>query len=263
VLREIWTKAPLIDLSLFRERTFTLAVLCKSIFMITFGAVISLLANYMVTTRQYPRTTTGLVFLPGALAMGAALVLSGLIGMRWSRKVRLVLGMAGLAFATWQLTIIDLYTDKFLIGLYFTLWGASAGLMLPPVIVLPMEGLTQPQVVSSASIKNMVRELPSTIGSLLFAILLTRRSDAHFDQMRQKILPNRAVVEDVNRGLADHLTQHGSSGPRLHEQAGDVIGTYIHANARAFADETMLYYLALLCVIGVGLALLIRPAKSA
>ena len=36
----------------------------------------------MMSTRGYPRTTTGLVFLPGGLAMGATLLLSAVVGIR-------------------------------------------------------------------------------------------------------------------------------------------------------------------------------------
>ncbi len=262
VIRQIWATSPLMDLSLFRRRTFVLSVGCKSIFMIAFGAVLSVLCDYMVGVRGYPRTTTGLVLLPGGLVMGASLILSALIGMRWSRKWRLVTGVAGLAVAIWLLSGIDLYTDKHWIGACFVLWGFSAGTTLPPLIVLPMEGLTQSEVVSSASIKNMVRVLPSTIGSLLVGIILTRRSDAHFDAMRQDITYNRGVVEQTRLGLADHMAMRGSSGMRLDEQVGHVIGGYIQDNAKAFAFDTALKYLALLCVVGLIFALLIRPPTT-
>lgn len=261
IVWELWAEHPLIDLRLFRARTFALAVGCKAMYMIAFGGVISLLIHYMAVTRQYPRTTTGLVLLPGAVAMGLSLLVSGLVGIHWSRKGRLLVGMVGLSISTWWLSAIDLYTAKEWIAAVYTLWGFSAGLAIPPLLALPMEGLSPPEVASSASIKNMNRELPGTIGTLLTTVLLTRRTDNHFDLMRQDIIPNRAVVENVNQRLAEHLVERGSSGARLHEQAGRVIGGYIHANANAFAYETVLKYVALACVVGVLLALFIRPAK--
>jgi len=263
VLREMWADQPLIDLRLFHARTFTLAVLCKSIFMVVFGGVLSVLCAYMVVLRGYPRTTTGEVLLPGGLAMGAALVISGVVGIRWDARRRLILGCSLMAVACWQLAIVDLYTSKYVIGAWFAVWGTGAGLMLPPVIVLPMEGLTQPEVVSSASIKNMVREIPSTVGSLLAAILLVHRSDAHFDYLRQDITHNRAVVENVRLGLSDHLTMRGSSGMTRDEQVNHVISAYVKDNARAFAYETILIYMALASGSTVILACLIRPKPKA
>jgi hypothetical protein len=219
----------------------------------------------MAGTRQYPRTTTGLVMMPGALTMGVFLALSAVVGRHWSRRGRLRVGMLGMAVMTWRLGAIDFYTAKEWIALEFALWCAAAGLAVPPLITLPMEGLSPPQIATSATIKNLNRELPGTIGSLLVVIFMTRNTDTHFDYLRQDITYNRAVVEDVNRVLADHLVEHGSAGPRLHEQASHVLGTYIHANAQAFAYETLLHYLAAACAVAFLLSLLIRrsPATNA
>jgi EmrB/QacA subfamily drug resistance transporter len=261
IMRVSWAVHPLVDLRLFRQRTFALAVAGKAVYMIDFGAVISLLIHYMAVTRQYPRTTTGLVLLPGALTMGMFLALSAVIGMHWSARGRLLVGMFGMSVATWQFGTLDLYTAKETIAWQFALWGAAAGLAVPPLVVLPMVGLTPEQVVTSATIKNLNRELPGTIGSLLVGILLTRGADTHFDLLRQDITYNRAVVENVDERLADHLARRGSDGLRLHEQTGHVLTTYIHANAQAFSYAAVLNYLALACALGFLGALLIRPAR--
>lgn len=259
VFRELYAASPLVDLRLFREKGFVLSMVIKSLYMVNFGALITIMADYMVTTRGYPRTTTGLVLLPGALLMGVSLVVSGLIGLRWSRKWRMALGLAGMAIATWQLSVIDLYTDKWLIAFDFCIWGLGAGLVLPPVLCIALETLPQPLVVSSASIKNMVRVLPGTIGSIVIGTMLTRQTDARFDYLRQNIMPNRAVVENVQLALADHLTTRGSSGIRLTDQTQHVIGSYVRANARAFAAETALHGLTVVCVLAMILVFFVRP----
>jgi hypothetical protein len=262
VLREINTAYPLIDLRLLGYRHFHFTLVVKSLFMINFGAVVTLLVHYMVETRGYPRTTTGLVLLPGGLAMGVALILSGLIGRAWSRKRRVLLGLLLLTIATWRLSVIDLYTDKWLIAADFIIWGFGAGLFMPPCIALTLETLPQPLVVSSAVLKNMVRVLPGTIGSLLINILIERRGDMYFDYLRQDIVPNRAVAENVREGLLDHLVMRGSSGPATPEQASHVIGQYIHQDATAFAGQTGLQYLAILMGIGFVIGLFIHSPKD-
>jgi DHA2 family multidrug resistance protein len=260
--REAISDGPLIDLRLFRRRTFIVTMLVKSLYVINLYAVISVLCDYMVTLRNYPRTTSGLVLLPGGLAMGVTLIVSGVIGRQWSRRPRIILGLLGMTLMTWQLSVIDLYTDKWLVATLFGIWGAAAGLVISPILVLASEGLTQAEVVSSAAIKNMVRIMPGTFASTVIATLITRRSDFYFDYLRQDITYNRAVVENVTGTLTDHLTTKGSSGLELHEQARHIIGAYIHSDAGAFASQTALQYLAVLTALASLLALLLRPAPA-
>ena len=51
--------------------------------------------------------------------------------------------------------------------------------------------MTPAQIASSASIKNLMLVLPAFVGNNLMGIFIERRSDAHFDAIRQTILPNR------------------------------------------------------------------------
>lgn len=259
---EFLSPTPLVDLGLLRARTFTLALTIKSLYVINLYGIITVLAHYMVVLRAYPRTTTGLVLLPGALAMGLMLVVSGLVGMQWNRKRRLLTGLVVMAFASWQLGVLDLYTAKWWIALDFVLWGAGAGLVVSPVICLPQEGLTQAQVVSSASIKNMVRILPGTLGSLVVSIALTRQGDIYQDALRRDVTYNRAVVEDVRLRLADHLAMRGSSGEVVPEQVNRVLGTYVSTDAQAYACGTVAQYLALVCVAGAVLALFLPGYRA-
>lgn len=262
VARETISDERLIDLRLFRRRTFIVTMIVKSLYVVNMYAVISVLGDYMVTLRGYPRTTTGLVMLPGALVMGVTLILSGLIWRQAARIPRILIGLVGMTVLTWQLSVIDLYTDKWWIAALFTGWGAATGLVISPLLVLASEGLTQPEIVSSAALKNMVRIMPGTFASILIGTLITRRSDAYFDYLRQDITHNRAVAENVTGTLLDYLTTKGSSGVELHQQASHVIGAYIHADAGAFASQTALQYLAILTAVASLLALLLRPPHA-
>lgn len=260
IVWELRVTEPLIDLRLFKERTFALAECIKSLFAVNFYVVISLLSSYMVVLRQYPRTTAGLVLLPGGLAMGLALMAGALLAARIDRKPRLLAGLALMTGATWLFAGIDLYTDKHWIAWMFIIWGVGAGLVISPVLCIPLEGLTQAQVVRSASIKNMVRALPGAVGGLVIGHVLTRRTDAYFDALRQKIMPNRPVVESTQALLQQHLEFQGSSLDVLPNQASHIIGQYIHDNASAFAYQTGLQYLAVCILMALVLALCLQPA---
>jgi EmrB/QacA subfamily drug resistance transporter len=262
LVREFTTPEPLLDLRLFAIRRFAVYVSIKAIFDINFLVIVPLLTVYMAVTRDYQRSTTGLVFLPAVASMGTTLVLGAFVGTRANRRARLLLGLAIVATGTWLLSDIDLFTDKHWLAAVIALWASGAGLMASPVICTPLEGLDAQQVASSASIKNLFRVLPSFVGAGLISVLIERRTDARFDSMRQLLISNRPPYFDVDRGLTDYLTLHGQSPADAAAQAARIIANFVRENATVYANQAAFQYLALLPVLGVALALLLKPIAS-
>ncbi|WP_165069117.1 MFS transporter [Paludisphaera rhizosphaerae] len=255
-----WTCShPLLDLRLFKLPRFTLAVAIKAMCDMTFFSVLSLLVTYMAVTRDYERWNTGLTLLPGVVAMSTALALTSWLGRRSDRKARLLAGVAGLILGTWLLSSIDLYTDKFWIACYVMLWASSAGVVASPLICISQEEMTPPQIASSAGIKNMMLVLPAFIGGNVVSIFIERRSDAHFDSMRQSMIPNRPPVDDVRRDLIDYFTLHGLDPSEAASQAARLLGRYTKDYATVYAYQSVLQMIALVMFGALILAFLLRP----
>ncbi len=182
---ELTTREPLLDLRLFAIPRFAVCVAIKAIFDTNFLVTVPLLTVYMVVTRDYMRSTAGLVFLPAVMTMGVSLALGAWFGHRSNRKARLVVGLAVMAAGTWLLSSLDLWTDKRWTAAVIAFWALGAGLVASPVICIPLEGLGPQEVAASSSIKNLMRVLPSFVGGGLIAVVIERGSDARFDAMRQ------------------------------------------------------------------------------
>ncbi|HEV3344082.1 MAG TPA: MFS transporter [Pirellulales bacterium] len=258
LVRELTVPEPLLDLRLFAVPRFALCVSIKAIFDTNFLVIVPLLTVYLAVTRDYMRSTAGLVFLPAVAAMGTSLALGARYGHRANRKIRLIFGLATMAAGSWLLSGLDLFTDKRWTAAAVAILGFGAGMVASPVVCIPLEGLDQQQVASSASIKNLFRVLPSFVGSGLISILIERRTDARFDSMRQLLTPNRPPTLDVYRGLVDYFTLHGFSPGDAAAQARGVISQFLRDNATVYADEAAFQYLAILAAVGAALACLLR-----
>jgi hypothetical protein len=261
-VRQLTATHPLFTLSLLRNRRFTLAVLIKAASDATFATVLLAVTRYMVVERGYPRTTAGLVLLPCVPAMLLAVLLTARFGTRDNRKLRLVLGMIGLAVCTWELARIDLFTDKRWLAAVLAVWAASAGLAGSPVICINFDGLTREQVAASASIKNVMRVLPTMIGAGVLAIFTNVRSTALFDLERQTIEPNRPPVADVSAEIQDRLRPFSRFPSDLPDQANQVVGAWVKANATVWATQAILQYFALIAAGAAVLSLFLRPLPA-
>ncbi len=250
---------PLVDLGLFAHRRFALSVAIKAMADLNFFTVISLLVRYMAVTRDYERTTTGLVLLPAVLTMAATLAMTAMWGTRADRKPRLVLGLSGMALGTWILSGIDLYTDKLWTCGVTAAWAAAAGLVASPLICISQEDMTPQQVASSSSIKNLMLVLPAFVGNNLAGIFIERRGDAHFDAIRQTLVPNRPPVGDVFRQLVDYYLLNGLGPAEADRQARAMIAGFARDYAGVFAYQAALQVLAAVMLAAIVLALTLRP----
>jgi MFS transporter, DHA2 family, multidrug resistance protein len=259
LVREFTTEHSLLNLHLFGRPRFALAVVIKALADVNFFTVLSILTVYMAVTRDYQRSTTGLVLLPAVLSMGSTLYVASRFGTRRSRKFRLILGLVGMAAMTWVLSAIDLYTAKRWIAAMVALWAASAGLVASPLICISQEDMTMQEVAASSSIKNLGLVLPSAIGGGLIAIFVERRTDSQFDALRLAIEPNRPALVDVQYRLADHFLLQGLGPDEAARRASGSVAEFVRDNASVYARQSALQLLAMMLVIGVILALLLKP----
>jgi MFS family permease len=258
-VRQLSATHPLFDLSLLRNRRFALSVVIKAAADATFAVVLLAIVRYMAIDRGYPRTTTGLVLLPSVPAMLLALAFTAKYGTRGNRKLRLVLGMTGLAVCTWSMTRIDLFTDKWWLAALVAVWSGCAGLAGSPVVCITFDGLTPAQVAASASIKNVMRVLPTMIGAGVLAIFTNYRQTAVFDLERQTFEANRPPMADVSASIQDRLAPFSTRPTDLPAQANHVIGDWVKANAGVWATQAILGYFALLALAGAGVSLFLQP----
>ena len=210
-------------------------------------------------TRDYERVTAGLVLLPAVAAMGTTLALTARFGRRGDRKFRLTLGLAGMVLGTWALGRVDLYTDKFWIAAVMAGWAASTGLVASPLICISQENMTPAQVASSSGIKNLMLVLPAFLGNNLVGIFIERRGDAHFDSIRQSIVPNRPPWDDVRLGVIDTFTLLGAGPAEAASAADRLLGQWTLDNATVFAYQSAFQILAATLTVAIVLACLLRP----
>jgi hypothetical protein len=258
--RQFKAPRPLLDLRLlFTRHHFGMSVIVKALFDGMFFAVLGMLTRYLVITRDYPRPTAGAVFLPAVAAMAVTLAIAAHFGTRENRKLRLLIGLIGMTVASWQLTRIDLFTDKEWVSVILAGWAGAVGMVAAPIICISQDNLPQVEMVRTLSIKNLGLILPGMIGAAFFEITTERAGDAYFDVLRQTIQPNRMPVDDVTAGLADWIAgTHGSDPNIATVQASQILSRYVRDTATVFAYQTAFSWLSVVGAVAAALTLSFR-----
>lgn len=260
----VFAPDPLINLRPFERRNYGLGLTIKSIFSINLYVQLGLISGYMIDLRGYQWWQGALVFLPGFFTMLLAMLAGAHWGRTRNRKLRMFFGMAGMALVTWIIANqVDLYLNKFLLATDLAFWGGFAGLVIGPGMLTVFERLPPADLAHAAGSFNIMRSLPTfAVGSILL-ILLTRQTDFNFDRMRQSITYNRPLVSETWKRAELHFSLRGSWPQKSAKQSHVLLSKWVQANARAFALQNILQYLALLTTVGPLLVLFIElPAKA-
>ncbi|GAA1935473.1 hypothetical protein GCM10009775_29140 [Microbacterium aoyamense] len=175
IITELRSKEPLIPLRMFRNRTFTLAVLASIATGIAmFGASV-FLSQYMQLARGATPTEAGLMTIP---MIGGLLVASIVVGQLISRfgkwKSYLVVGSVLLIAGLYLLTTIQYDTNFVLVSIYMFLMGAGVGMTMQNLVLVVQNTARPEEIGVGTSGVTFFRSLGGTIGvSVMGAALAT------------------------------------------------------------------------------------------
>jgi len=184
IIVELRSREPLVPLTLFRNRTFTLSVVASIATGIAmFGASV-FLSQYMQLARGATPTEAGLMTIPMIGGLLVASVGVGTLVTRYGKwKPYLVVGAVLLIAGSYLLSTIHYDTNFFFVSVYMFLLGAGVGMTMQN-LVLVVQNTTRPDEIGVASSGvTFFRSLGGTIGvSVMGAALAARVIDLVADR---------------------------------------------------------------------------------
>jgi len=167
---------PLLDLRTLRQRTYRIALMTMAAAMAGMFGSMLVLPFYLQNIRHLSTLETGLLMMPGGLAMG---LLGPRVG-RWFDAYgsrRLVLpGGVGMLLALGGLTQISLTTPVWLVLIAHVLLMVSLALIFTPVFTLGL-GSVPPRLYSHASsLLGTTQQVVGAMGVAIVATLMSTRT---------------------------------------------------------------------------------------
>lgn len=225
VWREHYAKEPIIPLSLFRNRVFSVSSLLAFIIgIVMFGALI-FLPEYQQIVRGDSATKSGLMLLPlVAGLMGASITSGRLISKSGHYRRFPIIGTAIVAFAFWLFSHIAVDTSRVLLGLWMATLGVGIGMVMPVLTLAVQNAVERKNLGTATSSVTFFRSIGSSLGAAIFGAILANRLVHHLTQN----LPGAAAS-----GAAKDLSASSAS---LHSLPPSVLEKVLHAFASSFHD---------------------------
>jgi DHA2 family multidrug resistance protein len=187
IVWEIHAKHPVIDLSLFRRRNFTVAVIALSLGMMAFFGINVVFPLWLQITLDYTATWAGLASAPvGVLAF----LMAPIIGANIQRlELRAVVTFAFIVFAVtsfWFATFDSSASFGTLVLPRFVM-GIGIACFFIPLNQMYLSGLPADQVASASGLANFCRTLGSSISTAATVTLWEHRGDYHHAMLTEHI----------------------------------------------------------------------------
>lgn len=172
VLRATRIPNPLVDLKLFKDRTFAVAMITMTFFMVAFLGSMLVLPTYFVLVRGESALQAGLLLAPQGLGAMLTMPLGGKLADKIGPGKIVLPGifviLAGLAVFTQvgaDTPYLVLMAGLFVIGL-----GMGATMM--PINAAALQTLTQRSVARASTAMNIVQQAAGGIGAAVMSIIL-------------------------------------------------------------------------------------------
>lgn len=163
---------PIVNVDIFRFRTFQVSALGNLCARLGFGGVPFLLPLMLQIGLGYSAELSGLLIAP--IAIGILLLKSlSLHILRWTGYRRLlIINTIVVGFCLWTFQIINLQTPAFIIAMLTFLFGFLISLQYSGMNSLAYADIPQEELSAAASVMSTIQQLAQSLGVAVSALLL-------------------------------------------------------------------------------------------
>ncbi len=248
---------PLLDLRLFTNRPFTLSIIA-SLFVIfsLFGGVF-IFPLYLQSLRGQSAFQAGVILLPQALAAMVATIVGGRLVDRIGVRGVMIPGLLILAYATWQLSYLSLYTSFGWIQLVLIIRGLALGFCVQPLTVAGLSEISPRQLAQASSLNTVARAVSSSLGIAVLATLVQTQTQIHYGHLAEQVTQSSLLGQLFPRLQALFVSQGGdlisAKAAALQTISGLVQEqSYMLAIQDAFTFSLGVTFLAIIAVLFVS-----------
>jgi EmrB/QacA subfamily drug resistance transporter len=171
---------PMVDLRLFRSRTFTGASSLLFLAGLSIYGAMLLLPLYFQVARHDSALVAGLLMVPQGIGSIAPRTLAGKLTDSIGPRLVVLAGIALAAIGTIPFALAGLHTNYWLLGAALVVRGAGLGLATIAVMAGAFQGLSREEVPHASSATRILQFVGGSFGSaVLVALILDRQVTAH------------------------------------------------------------------------------------
>ncbi|GAA3607549.1 multidrug efflux MFS transporter permease subunit EmrB [Gibbsiella greigii] len=209
VVWELTDEHPIVDLSLFKSRNFTIGVLCISLAFMLYVSSLVLLPQLLQVVYGYTATWAGLASAPVGIL---PILISPVIG-RFSHRLdmRKLVTFSFIMYAYcffWRAYTFEPAMDFGASAWPQFIQGFAVGCFFMPLTTIIFSGLPPERMAGASSLSNFIRILMGSIGTSITTTMWSNRESLHHAQLTENITPFNPAVAQIYQQLEGKGMSH-------------------------------------------------------
>src|SRR5580698_797479 len=237
-------KDPIIDLHLFRDRTFGISNLLM--FMLGFALLGStlLLPQFSQTLLGYTAEQAGLALMPGGFTIILLLPLVGFLLSRYTPRWLLLLGLVILSASLFHMTGFNLEMDFKSVANARMIQAAGMAFLFVPINTAAYAFLPRDKNNAASGLMNLARNIGGSVGISVVTTMLDRRTQLHLNNLAGNLNSGSAAFQSMVQGASRAMIAHGASAAQATQQAYALVQGTVERQATMLAYLDCFWFLA-------------------
>ncbi|MCL6444843.1 MAG: DHA2 family efflux MFS transporter permease subunit [Alicyclobacillus sp.] len=252
--------APLLDLTIFRNRIYTASLWVTFFMMIGLFGSLFLVPLFMQQLRGLDAMKTGMILIPEVIGAAVMVPISSLLLPRIGASVLTVIGSVIMTIGAYPLTHIQVDMSIFSVETDLIIVGAGIGLAIMPAVTMAYTVLPKHLVNQGSAFLNMMRQIGSSLGVAILTSVIQERMPIHFARVAESVTPWSPAGQAL-RTLVQHFQLAGYGPQQAHELGLLVIYQQVQLTASVQAFHDAFFASAVLGLIGIIPALFLYGKK--
>src|SRR5712671_5504000 len=181
VIRELNAEHPIVDLRVFRYRTYAAGVFLMTVLgFVLYGSTV-LVPLMLQTLLGYPAVRAGIVMLPRGLGSFIAMPLVGLLMSKIEPRRLLAAGVLISSLSFWKFSHLSLDVGYWDFFIPLIIQGSAMGLLFVPLTTITNDPIPKEEIGNATSLFNLMRNIGASIGIASVTTILSRNQQKHIN----------------------------------------------------------------------------------
>ncbi len=209
VIVELFSEEPVLNLRLFKDRTFTTGnVLMFFAFFNLFGTIV-LLPIFLQTLMGYTSFLAGVVIGPGGFATMLAMPIAGKLITKTDPKKVLAAGIFLGSVSTYLMSIVNLQADFYTLVIPRLVLGFGMGFLFIPLTTMTLSHIAREKMGEATAMYNLLRNIGGSVGVAFVTTVVARRTQFHQFRLIEHLTPFDTAYVIARENILKLLTYSG------------------------------------------------------
>jgi MFS transporter, DHA2 family, multidrug resistance protein len=261
IIRELRTDHPIIDLSVFKYRSFAIGTaLMTGVGFVLYGSTV-LLPLLMQELLGYTATHAGVTNLPRGMASFMAMPFVGILIGKVDARRLLATGLFFSAVAMFMLSRMSLDVGFWNFWVALTLQGTALGLVFVPLTTVTNDPIPKERLGAATSIFNLMRNVGASVGISMVETMQFRRMQVHINVLGQHVNGANWHAQAMVQGMQGSMMAKGADSATATKQAYAAIWAMVERQAAMLSYNDVFFFLGVMFLVMFPFIFLMTRAK--